>query len=141
MNIRHLLIGFAALTVTVSTSVFADDIYKWTDAEGNVHYEDRPSGEPSEERLQFSYNRTNSTAVQQRVQTQRDVTATRQTARAEAEADQQTAAENRAMAEEQMAKCLTYRGKLTPRHAARLKSLSRKPAATEFVMMRPGTSH
>ena len=112
MNIRHLLIGFAALTVTVSTSVFADDIYKWTDAEGNVHYEDRPSGEPSEVRLQFSYNRTNSTAVRQRVQTQRDATATRQTARADAAADQQTAAENRAIAEESMAKCQTYRAKL-----------------------------
>ena len=112
MNIRHLLIGFAALTVTVSTSVYADSIYKWTDAEGYVHYEDRPSGEPSEERLQFSYNRTNSTAVHQRVQTQHDATATRQAARADADADRQTAEDNRAMAEENKARCQTYRAKL-----------------------------
>jgi hypothetical protein len=112
MNIRYLLIGFAALTVAASTSVFADSIYKWTDAEGYVHYEDRPSGEPSEERLQFSYNRTNSTAVHQRVQTQRDATATRQVAREDAEADRQTAAENRAAAEENLAKCQSYRARL-----------------------------
>jgi hypothetical protein len=112
MNIRYLLIGFAALSVAASTSVFADSIYKWTDAEGYVHYEDRPSGEPSEERLQFSYNRTNSTAVHQRVQTQRDATATRQVARADAEADRQTAAENRAAAEENLAKCQSYRARL-----------------------------
>jgi len=112
MNIRHLLIGSAALAVTVSTGAFADDIYKWTDADGNIYYEDRPSGEPTEERLQFSYNRTNSTAVQKRVQTQRDTSATRREARAEAEAEKHTAAENRAMAEENLAKCQTYRAKL-----------------------------
>lgn len=112
MNIRYLLIGFAALTVAASTSVFADGIYKWTDAEGFVHYEDRPSGEPSEELLQFSYNRTNSTAVNQRVQTQRDASATRQAARADADVDRQTAADNRAMAEENKARCQTYRAKL-----------------------------
>ncbi len=112
MNIRHLLIGSAALAITVSTGAFADDIYKWTDADGNIHYEDRPSGEPTEERLQFSYNRTNSTAVDKRVQTQRDTSATRREARAEAEAEKRTAAENRAMAEEDLAKCQTYRAKL-----------------------------
>jgi len=112
MNIRHLLIGSAALAITVSTGAFADDIYKWTDADGNIYYEDRPSGEPTEERLQFSYNRTNSTAVDKRVQTQRDTNATRREARAEVEAEKHTAAENRAMAEENLAKCQTYRAKL-----------------------------
>jgi hypothetical protein len=112
MNIRHLLIGSAALAITVSTGAFADDIYKWTDADGNIYYEDRPSGEPTEERLQFSYNRTNSTAVDKRVQTQRDTNATRREARAEAEAEKRTAAENRDMAEENLAKCQTYRAKL-----------------------------
>jgi uncharacterized protein DUF4124 len=112
MNIRHFLIGSAALAITVSTSVFADDIYKWTDADGNVYYEDRPSGEPTEERLQFSYNRTNSTAVQTRVQAQRDTSTTRREAKAEAEAEKRTAAENRALAEENRAKCQTYRAKL-----------------------------
>ena len=112
MNIRHLMIGSAALAMTVSTAVFADDIYKWTDADGNVYYEDRPSGAPTEERLQFSYNRTNATAVHKRVQTQRDASATRQVAKEDAAAEQRTAAENRAAAEEKQAKCQTYRAKL-----------------------------
>jgi hypothetical protein len=112
MNIRHLLIGSAALAMTVSSSVFADDIYKWTDAEGNVYYEDRPSGEPTEERLQFSYNRTNSTAVDHRVQAQRDASTARRETKEEAEAGQRTSAENRAAAEEKLAQCQTYRGKL-----------------------------
>ena len=33
---------------------FADDIYKWTDDDGNVHYGDRPASEPSEEPLAVS---------------------------------------------------------------------------------------
>lgn len=112
MNIRRLMTGFAALAMTVSTGVYADDIYKWTDAEGNVYYEDRPSGEPTEERLQFSYNRTNRAAVQSRVQTRRDSANTRRAAKADAEGEKRTAAENRAAAEERLAKCQDYRAKL-----------------------------
>ncbi len=112
MNIRHLMIGFAAIAITISSSVLADDIYKWTDEEGNVHYEDRPSGDPSEERLQFSYNRTNSSAVQNRVQSQRDVAAARREAREEAEDAKTTAADARAAAEAKAAKCVQYRASM-----------------------------
>jgi hypothetical protein len=92
--------------------VCADEIYKWTDEEGNVHYEDRPSGAPSEQRLQFSYNRTNSSDVQKRVQGQRDATAARQDARSEAEAAKSSAEENRAAADAKAAKCTEYRAKM-----------------------------
>lgn len=112
MNIRHLATGFAAIAITVSASVCADEIYKWTDEEGNVHYEDRPSGAPSEQRLQFSYNRTNSSDVQKRVQGQRDATAARQDARSEAEAAKSSAEENRAAADAKAAKCTEYRAKM-----------------------------
>jgi len=112
MNIRRLMTGFAAVTLTISSGVYADQIYKWTDADGNVHYEDRPSGNPSEERLQFSYNRTNGAAVEKRVQNQRDAYATRQQARDEAREEERSAAESRAAAEEKLAKCEEYRGKL-----------------------------
>lgn len=33
------------LAVIAANSVFAGDIYKWTDADGSVHYGDRPSGD------------------------------------------------------------------------------------------------
>lgn len=112
MNIRRLLTGLAALAITVSTGAYADDIYKWTDENGSVHYEDRPSGEPSEERLQFSYNRTDKVAVSNRLQARRDAAAVRQEAKAKAEVEKHTAAEERAAAEDKREKCQTYRAKL-----------------------------
>lgn len=112
MDIRHVMTGFAALAITFSTGVVADEIYKWTDEDGNIHYEDRPSGALSEEILQFSYNRTDNTAVQARVQTQREATSNRRQSREDAAADRLTAEEDRAAAEEKQAQCLAYRGQL-----------------------------
>lgn len=104
--------GIAALTLMLSTAAFADEIYKWTDADGSIHYEDRPSGEPSEERLQFSYNRTSSSAVQKRVQAQRDSENARRKTREESAADERTAAEERAATEDRLSKCASYRASL-----------------------------
>jgi hypothetical protein len=112
MNIKHITVGFAAFVLAVSGGVFADEIYKWVDADGNVHYEDRPSGQANTERLQFSYNRTNSSAVQSRVDSQRENIAARQDARAEREAEKQTAEEARAAAEDKREQCQNYRAKL-----------------------------
>ena len=112
MKTRHLIIGFAALAITISTGAFANDIYKWTDENGNVHYEDRPSGEASEQRLQFSYNRTNAKAVQGRVQHRQDAANTRREAREEAEAAELTAADERAAAKQKLAQCESYRTRL-----------------------------
>jgi hypothetical protein len=112
MNTRHLITGIAAIAISVSTGAFADEIYKWTDEDGSVHYEDRPSGEPSEQRLQFSYNRTDSTSLQERVDTQRDTDNTRREARDEAEAAKLSAAEERAAAEQKLAQCQSYRANL-----------------------------
>ena len=112
MKTRHLIIGFAALAITISTGAFANDIYKWTDENGNVHYEDRPSGEASEQRLQFSYNRTNAKAVQGRVQHRQDTANTRREAKEEAEAAELTAADERAAAKQKLAQCESYRTRL-----------------------------
>ena len=112
MNTRQLITGIAAIAISVSTGAFADEIYKWTDEDGNVHYEDRPSGAPSEQQLQFSYNRTNSTALQERVDKQRDTDSTRREAREEAEAAKLSAAEERAAAEQKLAQCQSYRANL-----------------------------
>jgi hypothetical protein len=112
MNIKHITVGFAALVLAVSSGVFADEIYKWVDADGNVHYEDRPSGQAKMERLRFSYNRTDSSAVQSRVEDQREKAAARQDARAEREAEKQSAAEALAAAEAKREQCQSYRAKL-----------------------------
>jgi len=112
MNTRRLIVGFAALVVAISTGAFADEIYKWTDKDGNVHYEDRPSGDPSEEQLQFSYNRTNSEALQNRIEANHDAEKSRDEARAQAAEDKRTAEENRLEDEQTQAECESYRARL-----------------------------
>ena len=57
----------ATNTLTGIAGAFADNIYKWTDAEGNVHYGDRPSGAETEIRMNLTYNRTDNDAVEQRI--------------------------------------------------------------------------
>lgn len=112
MKTRHLTTVIAALTLVVSAGVSADGIYKWVDDEGNVHYEDRPSGAAFEEQLQFSYNRTDSSAVQKRVQARQESSAALREARNEAAADKRTDTENRAAADEKLAKCKEYRANM-----------------------------
>lgn len=112
MKTRLFLSCIAALVITASSATYADEIYKWTDEDGNVHYEDRPSEVYAGERLQMSYNRTDSGNVQQRVQALQDSTAARNEARAERDAQNATAAENRAAAEAKAAKCEKYRAQL-----------------------------
>ncbi len=50
----------------------SSDIYKWVDAEGSVHYGDRPSGDASEERLSITSRPTNPAQIQQQVQARLD---------------------------------------------------------------------
>ena len=61
--------------VSASGITLANDIYKWTDEDGNVHYGDRPSGDSSEERLAISSKPTDTAMVQARVESryERDV--------------------------------------------------------------------
>jgi hypothetical protein len=110
MKTRHLITGFAALAI--STGALASDIYKWTDENGNIYYEDRPSGNPSEQLLQLSYNRTSAIAVQGWAQHQRDAANTRREAKEEAAAADLTAAEERVAAKQKLAQCESYRAKL-----------------------------
>ena len=112
MNTKRLKVGFAALVIAISTSAFADEIYKWVDQDGNVQYEDRPSGDPSEEQLQFSYNRTDADALQNRVEAQVNAEDSRQEARDQAAEEKRTAEEDRLTAEQKQVECASYRAKL-----------------------------
>tara|TARA_R110002096_G_scaffold154_6_gene778 strand:- start:24899 stop:25366 length:468 start_codon:yes stop_codon:yes gene_type:complete len=112
MKIRHLTAGLVVIAFTLSGGAFANEIYKWTDADGNVHYGDRPSGQANEEMLQVSYNRTDNSAVQSRVKTRQDSDAQRREARDERDKARQTAEEERAAAEAKAARCADYRQKL-----------------------------
>ena len=66
---RKLILAAAIAAVLGTTPVLAGDIYRYTDAEGNVHYVDRPTGASDEERLAISSRPTNPQQVQARVAT------------------------------------------------------------------------
>ena len=98
------LIAFAATSV-----VFAGDIYKWTDADGNVNYGDRPSEGVQPQRMALVSQPTNPARIQA-------ANAARATARTEAaEAAAAAAADGpspedlRAEAAEREQRCATYR--------------------------------
>lgn len=112
MNRKRTALMLAAAALAFATGAPANEIYKWVDEDGNVHYEDRPSGMPTEERLALSYGRTDSGAVQQRVAARHDREASRAEARSQAEAAKQEAAENAAAAEERKQACERARARL-----------------------------
>ena len=112
MKAKRLLIGLAAIAMTVAGGAFASGIYKWTDENGNVHYEDRPSGAQTEERMALSYSRTDPDSVQQQKQGLADSVAARQEARAKADEAAKSAEEEAAKAADNQKKCESYRARL-----------------------------
>jgi hypothetical protein len=112
MKVKRFLLGFAVLAITAGGGAMANEIYKWTDEEGNVHYEDRPTGAATEERMALSYRRTNPSSVQQRVQSRIESTTARDEARAAAAEDAKTAEKQAAEAADRQKKCESYRARL-----------------------------
>lgn len=112
MKTRHLIIWLLATTLSASGGALADNIYKWTDAEGNLHYGDRPSGAEAEVRINLTYNRTDDSAVEQRIQTRHDKQAARSEAAAAAAEEEKSAEEKLAEAAQREKQCESYRGKL-----------------------------
>ena len=101
--IRKNAIGFLImLAVSSAGTVFAGDIYKWTDEDGNVHYGDRPTAEASEEPLAVSSGITDPPKVEAR----NEVNA------AAIEPAEPTPEELRAQAREREEKCATYKAHL-----------------------------
>ena len=105
-----LLLSVAAMTF--AAGAMANEIYKWTDEDGNVHYEDRPSGAASEERLAINYKRTDSSAVRQRINARHERQAARNEERSVAAAAEQEAAENAAAEEQRVQACERARARL-----------------------------
>ena len=106
------LLFLVAALAFAGSALASETIYKWTDADGNVHYGDRPSGAPSEERLVLTYQRTDQTAVQGRIQARLDRQAERDEARAQREEDKQEAADEAAAAAERQQACADARDRL-----------------------------
>jgi len=98
--------------VSASGIALGNDIYKWTDEDGNVHYGDRPTGDATEERVAISSRATDPGKVQARVQSryERDI-ATKEEAAAAAPAGP-SEEEILAQAKERAQKCETYKARL-----------------------------
>jgi hypothetical protein len=103
-----LLIGI----VLAAGSPAASEIYKWTDADGTVHYGDRPTGADFEERLNISSEPTDPQRVQEIVQARAEARSERQEAEAAMAANQPSPEELRAEAEERAEKCTQYKDRL-----------------------------
>ncbi len=105
-----------ALTVSVAallmggTSV-AGEIYKWTDDDGNAHYEDRPIADASIERLDIASRNTDNSAIQARQQADREARAAARQVAAEAPKEM-SKQEVRAEQEKRAQQCQTYRDRL-----------------------------
>jgi len=89
----------------------ASEIYKWTDAEGNLHYGDRPSGAESEVRLQIASRPTDPARIQAQATARNEQQALAREAEANAPAGP-SEEELRAEAEERAGKCSMYRERL-----------------------------
>ena len=112
MKSKRLALLCAVTAMTVAGGAMANEIYKWTDENGTVHYGDRPSGAATEERLAMTFTRTDNAAVQQRVQTRVDATAAREEARSAAAKAQEEAAEQEAEAAARADRCDKARARL-----------------------------
>lgn len=112
MKGKRLALSCAVMAMTIASGAVANEIYKWTDENGNVHYEDRPTGAATEERLHMTYNRTDSSAVRQRTQARVDARTAREEAKTAAAESEKEAAENAAVAAERAQKCEKSRARL-----------------------------
>ena len=112
MNGIRLLLGFAVLALTMGSAAMASEIYKWTDENGNVHYGDRPSGSATEQRMALSYHRTDTGALQKRVESLADSVAAREERRAAADEEEKAAEAAAAEAAANAKKCDSYRAQL-----------------------------
>jgi hypothetical protein len=102
----------ACLALSAASAVFAGEIYKWTDADGSVHFGDRPSGAATEERLPLNSSPTNPDRVRAIVQARNNARAERNEQNAAAAGAKPTAEELREAEAERKEKCETYKERL-----------------------------
>ena len=109
---KKVLIAFMALALTAGSGAMANEIYKWVDGEGNVHYGDRPSGTPQEQQMAINYRRTDSSVVQRQIDSRNQSVAARKERRAAADEAAQEAATKEAEAADKQKRCESYRARL-----------------------------
>jgi catalase len=108
---RKTLILFTAASVAFSAAAVAGEIYKWTDENGNVHYEDRPTG-ADVERVAVNSSNTDNSAVRASIDARRARQAAREDANAQREEDAAKAAEVAKITAEREKKCEDSRARM-----------------------------
>jgi hypothetical protein len=103
---------FLACLAMSAVAVSAGEIYKWTDADGNVHFGDRPSGAATEVHLAINSSPTDPERVRATVQARNDARNERNERKAAAAEAEPTAEELRAQEAERKQKCSTYKERL-----------------------------
>lgn len=111
MKIFRLLTTVCVALLLASGLAVAGEIYKWTDVNGNVHYEDRPLGDTDMERVNVVSKKTDNSIVQARLDADRKArNASRQVA---SEAPPEMSKEEiRAEQKARQEKCESYRERL-----------------------------
>lgn len=108
------MFSVSLIGVLIASGAAAGEIYKWTDATGNVHYGDRPAENATVERLNIQSRPTDPARIAALAQARIEA---RGEAREQAEAagtadDKPSPAELRRIAEERAQQCTTYKERL-----------------------------
>jgi len=103
-----------AATLLLSGDAFASDIYKWTDAQGNVHYGDKPSEDVESERMDIQSRRTDPTriAALSRARAESRSAAREQASATPADSDEMSPEALRQAEEQRVGQCNTYKERL-----------------------------
>ena len=100
------------IVLAATSTVFANDIYKWTDADGNVHYGDRPAEGAQPQRLAIASQPTDPARIQAANQARVASRTEAAEAAAAAAADEPSPEDLRAEAAERAQQCTTYRQRM-----------------------------
>ena len=101
-----------AIALTAGGSALSGEIYKWTDENGNVHYEDRPLGGEGTERVDIVSRSTDNAAVKASIDARRARVAAREEQKANQAAAAAETASAEADAEDRDKKCSEYRARM-----------------------------
>lgn len=108
MKHYRLLLKASIAALLFSGATVAGEIYKWTDEEGNAHYEDRPIASANIERLNIVSRNTDNSAIQARQREEREAKATARQVASEAPKEM-SKRELRAAQEKRQEQCRSYR--------------------------------
>ena len=110
MRLDRWILAASTTALIAAGACMAGEIYKWTDEQGNVHYEDRlPAGAEDVEHVDILSRNTDNAAVQARLDAAREARADKAKAAADAAAEAEDPDADPAKRAE---KCQMYRDRL-----------------------------